>query len=271
MFVLNSEDGSNKNLALGLYLNISVINHSCNPNATHIFYNNGYLSIKSKQNIEPNTEITISYCDIRSAYFYRQEALSSVYCFDCDCEKCKFEKFKSSVDEILGEVSNLENTGIKLRENFDNNNFSKINDAIYFVDKELLPIENITMIQLNEYLFDHFLGLENSPEGKNTELALNSDPDIQTPKITKNHKSALKYGKNAVKGGNLQKYNDVLHGITTLKVSKLLCFMEKFEESRKFLKSAYEILNISFDRDYNSEVMNCIDSIRCEIEHRSKS
>jgi len=61
VFMLSSEDSSKQNLAIGLYLDCAILNHSCNPNASHVFINDK-LSIRVLQKIKRGEEICIQYC-----------------------------------------------------------------------------------------------------------------------------------------------------------------------------------------------------------------
>merc|ERR1711879_382419 len=88
------------------------------------------------------------------------------------------------------------------------------------------------MIYLYEYLFDHFLKEEN-------------------------YKEADKYAEKAVMGGILNKYDDVMHGLTTLKHAKLLIWLKEWNKADKALKIATQIIGFShgFDGSFVFEEM----------------
>ncbi|XP_050312961.1 histone-lysine N-trimethyltransferase SMYD5 [Anthonomus grandis grandis] len=82
---LNSE-------GVGLYLQQSCANHSCEPNAEIKFLHNNFrLSLFAIRDIEPNEEVLISYldeCSLNRSRHSRQKALMENYLFTCDCLKC---------------------------------------------------------------------------------------------------------------------------------------------------------------------------------------
>lgn len=70
---------------------ISMINHSCNPNAT-VLYDKDKLYVKAIQSIEKGQEITINYVDLAMSRRKRQKSLRQQYFFDCNCDLCvKYE------------------------------------------------------------------------------------------------------------------------------------------------------------------------------------
>ena len=76
----------------GLYVLQSCINHSCSPNANVEFpYDNNRLVVKAVRNIRAGEEICIAYldeCQLERSRHSRQKALSSLYLFVCQCNKC---------------------------------------------------------------------------------------------------------------------------------------------------------------------------------------
>ena len=57
-----------------------------------------------------------------------------------------------------------------------------------------------------------------------------------------------------------------MHGITTFKVSKLLCYMKNFENSKIFLKNCIDILEEGYDEKFGSRVLKDVGLLRREIE-----
>ncbi|XP_063988465.1 histone-lysine N-trimethyltransferase SMYD5 [Diachasmimorpha longicaudata] len=76
----------------GLYTLQSAINHSCSPNAVVEFpYSNSTLVVKTLRPIQPDEEICIGYldeCQLERSRVTRQRMLSSLYLFNCHCDKC---------------------------------------------------------------------------------------------------------------------------------------------------------------------------------------
>lgn len=86
-------------LGTGLYPIVSMINHSCSPNAVLIF--EGKLAvIRAVQQIPKNTEVLISYIDTAGSTMTRQKTLKEQYFFTCSCTRCiklgQFEDIQES-------------------------------------------------------------------------------------------------------------------------------------------------------------------------------
>ena len=150
VFMLASEDSSKQNLAIGLYLDSAVLNHSCDPNASHVFINEK-LSIRALRQIKKGEEICIQYCDTRQEKMTRQNALKEVYKFDCDCNRCCQEKSEPND----GDISN--NVALEILDALNGfQNEININRAVSFLERKILPNKNTHAIGLN------FLELINS-------------------------------------------------------------------------------------------------------------
>ncbi|KAK9388618.1 hypothetical protein V1515DRAFT_578937 [Lipomyces mesembrius] len=66
---------------------ISLINHSCDPNAVLVF-NKNVLLVRAVREIKEGEEILISYTDNTMPMPYRKEQLRTRYFFDCQCSAC---------------------------------------------------------------------------------------------------------------------------------------------------------------------------------------
>lgn len=77
----------------GLYILQSSINHSCSPNAIVEFpYSNNTLVLKAIRDIQDGEEICTSYldeCELERSRYSRQKALSALYLFVCNCDRCQ--------------------------------------------------------------------------------------------------------------------------------------------------------------------------------------
>ena len=73
----------------GLFLEASLINHSCRHNSQNTWNENiGRLTIHVLRDIREGEEITIMYLPTTSAYEERQRFLQEKFKFDCKCELC---------------------------------------------------------------------------------------------------------------------------------------------------------------------------------------
>ncbi|EFA82935.1 SET domain-containing protein [Heterostelium album PN500] len=72
---------------LAIYLEASLFNHSCYPNAARVQRGRS-IDIIAIRDIEPNEEICISYLNITNGSHERKDHLKNNYLFDCVCIRC---------------------------------------------------------------------------------------------------------------------------------------------------------------------------------------
>uniref|UniRef100_A0A914VIK4 SET domain-containing protein n=1 Tax=Plectus sambesii TaxID=2011161 RepID=A0A914VIK4_9BILA len=84
-----SDDDLNA-VGIGLYVGLSALNHSCDPNAFISFDGPKALIRPLKSGLEgrPLDQITVSYCDLLATTKERQQQLQQQYYFLCDCSVC---------------------------------------------------------------------------------------------------------------------------------------------------------------------------------------
>lgn len=83
----------------------ALFNHSCRPNAV-VMFEGALASIHAIEDIELDTEITISYVDAAHSRNYRQKSLQEKYFFNCTCERCckgDARPYLSLIDTLLGD------------------------------------------------------------------------------------------------------------------------------------------------------------------------
>lgn len=72
-----------------LAVNIARVNHSCLPNAEHLYINRaGLLTLWAVKDIPAGEEITLSYMDDFKGYEERKVFLERNWNFVCDCNAC---------------------------------------------------------------------------------------------------------------------------------------------------------------------------------------
>ncbi|KAI5668589.1 hypothetical protein M9H77_18442 [Catharanthus roseus] len=80
-------DAELRPLGTGLYPVISIINHSCLPNAVLLF--EGRLAVvRAAQRMPKGSEVLISYIETAGSTTTRQKALKEQYYFCCNCPRC---------------------------------------------------------------------------------------------------------------------------------------------------------------------------------------
>eukprot|EP01029_Cantina_marsupialis_P002495 TRINITY_DN12318_c0_g1_i2.p1 TRINITY_DN12318_c0_g1~~TRINITY_DN12318_c0_g1_i2.p1 ORF type:complete len:329 (+),score=54.33 TRINITY_DN12318_c0_g1_i2:78-1064(+) len=80
-------DSYYETIGLGIYKNISLINHSCKPNCV-LLSNGRKQSVIAIEKIMEGEEITINYCDNSLPRLLRQKHLQEDYFFKCNCTLC---------------------------------------------------------------------------------------------------------------------------------------------------------------------------------------
>ncbi|RNA05698.1 histone-lysine N-methyltransferase SMYD3 [Brachionus plicatilis] len=74
----------------GIYLSVSSIDHSCEPNSVVTF--NGFkIFVKAIRKLESEEKYSISYIDILMPKKFRQQTLLKNYYFLCKCDRCLFK------------------------------------------------------------------------------------------------------------------------------------------------------------------------------------
>ncbi|WCJ44594.1 Histone-lysine N-methyltransferase ASHR1 [Euphorbia peplus] len=80
-------DSELRPLGTGLYPVISIINHSCSPNAVLVF--EGRVAVvRAVQHIPKGAEVFISYIETAGSTMTRQRTLEQQYFFTCSCPRC---------------------------------------------------------------------------------------------------------------------------------------------------------------------------------------
>eukprot|EP01018_Ginkgo_biloba_P035137 Gb_12569 [translate_table: standard] len=80
-------DAELRPIGTGLYPIISIINHSCLPNAVLLFEGRCAL-VRAVEHITEGTELTMGYVEIAASTVSRQNSLREQYFFDCKCSRC---------------------------------------------------------------------------------------------------------------------------------------------------------------------------------------
>ena len=137
----------------GLWYIPSLFNHSCIPNCFNFGFGD-ILIIIALNDIEPNTELFISYFYNDMPYDKRQKYLKSYYNFDCKCELCSYEAKKlkeNNEKKILEEYLNILDNNIQDTFNFETKtiNYEKILDK-----KEIAKM--VKFIENNKKVFSCF-------------------------------------------------------------------------------------------------------------------
>ncbi|KND00705.1 uncharacterized protein SPPG_09147 [Spizellomyces punctatus DAOM BR117] len=84
---ISVSDGELVNIGVGVFPVLSLVNHSCSPNAAIIF-NGERATLRAIKNIQVDEEICQSYMEIAEPRYVRRKELKETYFFDCRCPLC---------------------------------------------------------------------------------------------------------------------------------------------------------------------------------------
>ncbi|KAK0576617.1 hypothetical protein LWI29_020596 [Acer saccharum] len=94
-------DSELRPLGTGLYPVISIINHSCLPNAVLVFEGR-FAVVRAVQHIPKGGEVLISYIETAGSTMTRQKALKQQYLFTCTCPRCiKVGQYEDIVESAI--------------------------------------------------------------------------------------------------------------------------------------------------------------------------
>lgn len=119
-----SDQRGQQTVGVGLFPNLSLVNHDCWPNCS-VTLNNGNQSalnsaLHSKRRIEVRAlgkisagqELTVSYVDNMNVSSERQKLLKDRYFFDCSCERCAHK----TNDDLMTAAADSKPSAEKLKE-----------------------------------------------------------------------------------------------------------------------------------------------------------
>jgi len=229
--LLNSEVGA------AVYINASLLNHSCRPNAFPIF-DGCTLYIKALRPIAKDEEIFISYSDSKVTRAERQDALYSIYRFKCTCPLCgptgkviDENKMKDEQGKVLAPTDHAivaTKTALgDMGEFREKGEFKIMFDAVKgWLKRKMLPDTNIYWLRLLEYAFD--AAIENQDWNK-----------------------AVEYGARIIPGYKL--FYGTEHpflGLHLMKFGKILIEIKDGKEADEMLRRSFGIMSLFFPQDH---------------------
>lgn len=264
-FSISNNDMS-ETVGSGLYLSLSSIDHSCNPNCVVIF-NGIKASIKVINEFETIQKAFISYTEILSTKNTRQKYLQKNYYFKCKCPRCedldeidkKMVKLKcSSCDD---NCFNLDEENLEPKcESCETSNQTEINKANLLINEinnflenssKQLNIKN-SMQRLVNKSKDIFSFSEMATYCENVYLVklyeVFMDFYIQENQLAEANEIAIRVLKNAYML-YLPKNHPTM-GLLYTKIAKISINLENWQIARQFYQKADEILRITHDSDH---------------------
>ncbi|KAJ6634633.1 Histone-lysine N-methyltransferase SMYD3 [Pseudolycoriella hygida] len=256
----NILDEEMNSIGTGIYLGVSIIDHSCTPNAVATFERTT-IFIHVTEDL-PNLEwskIFISYVDLLSATEDRRSELQNNYFFFCDCSRCSNNandkvEANAAACPSCGKCVNVHDlqygdacsnckvqiTQDQLDQYFEvvdvtKMHLDKMKDFAYFdVCEFLLKLQRNVLYSMNVW---HLKTLDYAFES-----AIN---------VSK-WDAAIKYGKELVPGFSKYcgKHNPLL-GLIYMKLGKILLHRSKQKEALDNLNKACDIIRITHGEDHS--------------------
>ncbi|OMO50102.1 hypothetical protein COLO4_38230 [Corchorus olitorius] len=144
-------------LGIGLYLVISLINHSCSPNSVLVFEGKEAV-IRAVQQIRKGDEVFVSYIDTGAATTSRQNDLLKQYFFTCTCSRCL--SHDPVYDEIDGSFNCMNDKCSGVYEsNFDVKEFLSAKKKRENFLKEFCGPSSILLTKVQSVLLEDYINL----------------------------------------------------------------------------------------------------------------
>ncbi|XP_018589847.1 histone-lysine N-methyltransferase SMYD1a isoform X1 [Scleropages formosus] len=125
-FTLSDQRGLQA-VGVGLFPNLSLVNHNCLPNCTVIlnhgsqtalnplFHTQSRIELRAQERISQGEELTVSYVDLLNVSTDRQQLLKQQYFFDCTCECCS-QHLKDDLMMAIKEVNGKKPSDLEVKE-----------------------------------------------------------------------------------------------------------------------------------------------------------
>lgn len=245
-------DGELREIGVGLYPSLSLLNHDCRPNCVMVFEGTK-LQLRAVRDINPEEELTISYIETLSLTEDRQRQLKDQYHFTCRCQRCDTQ----DKDELML-------FGDK---------------ATWRLLKEALPrLERLKAESDWQALFEncrHLLSTvgadvpdENLYKLRMIDMALDASVHLG------HWAEAMRYGEKTLPVYR-QYYPDPhpVHGVQLMRVGKLKHHLEHVDEALDIFKQAYGILKLTHGDDHplTTDLLVKMEECRSEIDQQSSS
>ncbi|XP_059611388.1 histone-lysine N-methyltransferase SMYD3 isoform X2 [Phlebotomus argentipes] len=257
----NILDGEMNSIGTGIYLGVSVVDHSCTPNAVATFEGTT-LSIRAIADIPSLdwSQIFISYVDLMQTPADRRAELKANYYFLCTCSRCINPEESQRMEVASCPNRNCEHPVIVL----DGKDPLKCDECDTKVTEEFRSefheVRDFTKLQLASMRDVAYLDVCSIclARQKNVLHSLNL---WHTKTLDLAFESAIEMGKwqEARTFGQLllpgfRKYNgdfNPLLGLLYMKLGKIELFLEHIKEARDYLLEASKILRVTHGENHS--------------------
>ncbi|XP_059209043.1 histone-lysine N-methyltransferase SMYD3 [Centropristis striata] len=244
-------DGELREIGVGLYPSLSLLNHDCRPNCVMVFLGTK-LQLRAVRDISPEEELTISYIETLSLTEDRQRQLADQYHFTCCCQRCDSQdkdglmlSGKESTWRLLKEaLPRLE--GLKAESNWQ----ALLEGCSHLLSTVSgdVPAENLYKLRMTDMAVDASIQLGHWEE-------------------------ALGHGEKTLSAYS-QYYPDPhpVHGVQLVRVGKLQHYLGHIEDALDTFRQAYQILKVTHGDDHpmTTDLLMKMEECRTEIDQGTK-
>ncbi|XP_075906291.1 histone-lysine N-methyltransferase SMYD3 [Nelusetta ayraudi] len=239
-------DGELREIGVGLYPSLSLLNHDCRPNCVMVFQGTK-LQLRAVREISSQEELTISYVETLSLTEDRQRQLEEQYQFTCQCQHCVCH----GNDALM--LSGDESPQRHLKE------------ALLTLEELKEKSEWQLLLERGRHLLASVaqeVPEENVYKLKMTDLALDASIELG------HWEEALQYGQKTLPAYR-QYFPDPhpVHGVQLVRVGKLQHYLTHTEEALDTFNQAYQILKVTHGGDHlmTKDVLMKMEECRIEM------
>lgn len=240
-------------VGMGLYVQASRLNHSCQPNCWTCFHGNN-LFVRTLRKIQPEEELTISYIDLCTHYAARQQMLQEQYHFTCACARCTNERDNSSNNNssnVPAELVTQAHATLRAADEMANEE-TRIAQAIQLLLQLQQQLQQLPQVQNNNSSND-WVAVTNTKLYKKLEQLYTAQGKWQEARDA--CKVALEWMRNTVYGP-ISIHPDVVLQLVSL--GKLEFKLKNYADSLKLLRGAIMVMSLTYGEEGGKEIKGTV-------------
>ncbi|XP_054272967.1 histone-lysine N-methyltransferase SMYD3 [Macrosteles quadrilineatus] len=254
-------------IGTGIYLGVSIIDHSCDPTAVAVFSGTTILvrSLVDMPELDWS-KVFISYIELLNSPEERQQELLATYYFLCQCARClDVEEVKLNNSMVCPNSSCGSSVPVPSKKSEDEEISSfgcskckeNVKPELY---RRFLEVSEFVGLQLENMKTFSYLDVAKTCLEKQGEMfhPLNLqrvkvlDAAFESSISVNQWSDAREFGKLLLPG--YRRYYGELHpltGILQLKLGKICVFLNHCDEARQFLRAAESVLSVTHGREHS--------------------
>uniref|UniRef100_A0A1B6M851 MYND-type domain-containing protein n=2 Tax=Graphocephala atropunctata TaxID=36148 RepID=A0A1B6M851_9HEMI len=253
-------------IGTGIYLGVSIVDHSCDPTAVAVFRGTTiYVRSLVDMNDFDFSKVFITYVELLNSAQERQQELMATYYFLCECSRCKDIEEVQLNDSMLcpnnncgapvpvefkesPESEDVSPSCTKCKENIKPELYNRYLEVNEFVRLQLQNMKNIAYLDVCKVCLEKQGDLFHPLNLHRVKVL---DSAFESSVLLGQWQEARRFGHLLLPG--YRRYYGEMHpltGILQLKMAKICLFLERVEEARPLLRGAQDILAVTHGRDH---------------------